>query len=58
MMGRDSREVGSPFYLIHLLIRVRLVPNLCLNFVDKVLKNHDINSNKISKNNGKNTCKK
>lgn len=56
-MGRDSREVGSLFYLIHLLIWVKLVPDLCLNFVDKVLKNHDINSNKISKNNGKNTCK-
>ena len=49
MMGRDSREVGSPFYLIHLLIWVRLVSDLCLNFVDKVLKNHDINLSKISK---------
>jgi len=56
-MGRDSREVGSPFYLIHLLIWVKLVPDLCLNFVDKVLKNHDINSSKISKNIGKNMCK-
>ena len=58
MMGRDSREVGSLFYLNRLLIWVKLVSDLCLNFVDKVLKNHDINSNKISKNNGKNTCKK
>ena len=57
MMGRDSREVGSLFYLIHLLIWVKLVPDLCLNFVDKVLKNHDINSNKTSKNKGKKTCK-
>ena len=36
MMGRDSREVGSLFYLIHLLIWVKLVPDLCLNFVDNV----------------------
>ena len=57
MMGRASREVGSLFYLIHLLIWVKLVFDLCLNFVDKILKNHDINSNKISKNIGKNTCK-
>ena len=57
MMGRDSREVGSLFYLIHLLIWVKLVPDLCLNFVDKVLKNYDINSSKISKNKGKKTCK-
>ena len=57
MMGRASREVGSLFYLIRLLIWVKLVFDLCLNFVDKILKNHDINSNKISKNIGKNTCK-
>ena len=57
-MGRASREVGSLFYLNRLLIWVKLVPDLCLNFVDKVLKNYDINSSKISKNNCKNTCKK
>ena len=31
--------------------------DLGLNFVDKFLKNHDINSNKTSKNKGKKTCK-
>ena len=36
MMGRDSREVGSPFYLIHLLVWVRLKLDLELNFVDNV----------------------
>ena len=56
-MGRASREVGSLFYLNRLLIWVKLMLDLVLNFVDKVLKNHDINSNKISKNIGKNTRK-
>ena len=36
MMGRDSREVGSLFYLIHLLIWDKLKLDLDLNFVDKV----------------------
>ena len=58
MMGEPAVRLTLLFYLIHLLIWVKLMPDLCLNFVDRVLKNHDINSNKISKNNGKNTCKK
>ena len=58
MMGEPAVRLALLFYLIHLLIWVRLVSDLCLNFVDKVLKNHDINSSKISKNIGKNTCKK
>ncbi len=56
-MGEPAVRLALLFYLIHLLIWVRLVSDLYLNFVDKVLKNHDINSSKISKNNGKNTCK-
>ena len=57
MMGEPAVRLALLFYLIHLLIWVKLVPDLCLNFVDKVLKNYDINSSKISKNSGKNTCK-
>ena len=57
MMGEPAVRLALLFYLIHLLIWVRLVSDLYLNFVDKVLKNHDINSSKISKNIGKNTCK-
>ncbi len=57
MMGEPAVRLALFFYLIRLLIWVKLVSDLCLNFVGKVLKNHDINSNKISKNNGKNTCK-
>ncbi len=57
MMGEPAVRFALLFYLIHLLIWVRLVSDLCLNFIDKVLKNHDINSNKIAKKNSKNTCK-
>ena len=57
MMGEPAVRLTLLFYFIHLLIWVKLVPDLCLNFVDKVLKNYDINSSKVSKNNGKNTCK-
>ena len=46
------------FYLIRLLIWVKLMLDLGLNFVDKVLKNHDINSSKIVPNKGKNMSKK
>ncbi len=57
MMGEPAVRLALLFYLIRLLIWVKLVFDSCLNFVDKVLKNYDINSSKISKNNGKNTCK-
>lgn len=58
MMGESAVRLALLFYLIHLLIWVRLVFDLCLNFVDKVLKNHDINSSKIVPNKGKNMSKK
>ena len=57
MMGEPAVRLTLLFYLNRLLIWVKLKLDLCLNFVDKVLKNHDINSNKMSKNIGKNTCK-
>jgi len=58
MMGEPAVRLTLLFYFIHLLIWVRLVFDLCLNFVDKVLKNHDINSSKIVPNKGKNMSKK
>jgi len=57
MMGEPAVRLTLLFYFIHLLIWVKLKLDLCLNFVDKALKNHDINSSKISKSIGKNTCK-
>lgn len=57
MMGESAVRLALLFYFIHLLIWVKLMLDLGLNFVDKVLKNHDINSDKISKNKGKKTCK-
>ena len=36
MMGESAVRLALLFYLIHLLIWVRLVSDLCLNFVDKV----------------------
>ena len=56
MMGEPAVRLALLFYLIHLLIWVRLVSDLCLNYVDKVWKNHDINLGKIAINKGKNRC--
>ena len=49
--GEPAVRLTLLFYFIHLLIWIKLVPEFCtLNFVDEVLKNHDTNSNKTSKN--------
>ena len=58
MMGEPAVRLTLLFYLNRLLIWVKLMLDLCFSFVDRVLKNYDINSSKIAKKNSKSTCKK
>ena len=50
MIGEQAVRLALLFYLIHLLDWVKTEADLGLNFVDKVLKNHDINLGKIATN--------
>ena len=56
MMGEPAVRLTLLFYFIH-LFGLDWCLTCALIFVDEVLKNHDINSNKSSKNKGKKTCK-